>query len=322
MRFVIVGAGALGSIVAAHLARAGTPVALLARGARADHVERHGVALTGLADFTTQVPVVRPGATGVDADVVILCTKTFDTESALSSVTWAGRPVALSLQNGISKNEDLARHFGADQVLGAAANVSGELLADGTTRFTMNDRLPIGEPAGGPSARAQAVAGALKDAGIAALAVDDIRTVEWTKYTAFVPLFSAALLTRQFTWRNLCDPDASLAIARLVREMVALAAASGVTVDDGGPFPLRTIAAAAPDDAAAIIQRFGEGMRKRAPQHRVSALQDLLRGGRLEVEAILGHAVQLGQRLGVPVPTIDTCYRMCAVLRRLSEEVQ
>ena len=61
-------------------------------------------------------------------------------------------------------------------------------------------------------------------------------------------------------------------------------------------------------------------MKARAPQHRVSALQDLLRGGRLEVDAILGHAVRLGQRLGVPVPTIETCHQFCAVLDGLREE--
>lgn len=320
MKFVIVGAGALGSIVAAHLARAGTPVALVARGRRADHVEAHGVRLTGLADFTAQVPVIRPGEREIDADVAILCVKTYDTEAALAPLRFSARPVALSLQNGVLKNDELARHFGADRVLGAAASVSGELLADGSTSFTMNQRLPVGEPSGPRSARAEAVAGALKDAGIAAEAVDNIATVEWTKYSAFVPLFAAALLTRQETWRNLSDPQASVAIAQLVRETVALATASGVAVEDQGGFPVASIAAAPPDQAAATIRAFGDGMRKRAPQHRVSALQDLLRGGRLEVDAILGHAVRLGGRLGVPVPTIETCHRFCAVLDRITQE--
>jgi 2-dehydropantoate 2-reductase len=150
MKFVIVGAGALGSIVAAHLARAGTPVALVARGRRADHIEAHGVRLTGLADFTAQVPVIRPGEREIDADVAILCVKTYDTEAALAPLRFTGRPVALSLQNGVLKNEELAQRFGADRVLGAAASVSGELLADGSTSFTMNQRLPVG--AGPPSA--------------------------------------------------------------------------------------------------------------------------------------------------------------------------
>ena len=320
MKFVIVGAGALGSIVAAHLARAGTPVTLVARGRRADHIEAHGVRLTGLADFTAKVPVIRPGEREIDADVVIVCVKTYDTEAALAPLRLCGQPVALSLQNGVLKNEELAQHFGADRVLGAAANVSGELLADGNTHFTMNQRLPIGEPSGPRSDRVDAIAGTLKDAGIAAEAVENIATVEWTKYATFVPLFAAALLTRLETWRNLSDPQASVAIARLMREMAALAVASGVPVEDQGGFPVASIAAAPIEQATATIRGFGAGMRQRAPQHRVSALQDLLRGGRLEVDAILGHAVRLGARLGVPVPTIETCHQFCAVLDRTTQE--
>ena len=250
MKFVIVGAGALGSIVAAHLARAGTPVSLVARGRRADHVEAHGVQLAGLAEFTVPVPVIRPGEGPIDGDVVILCVKAYDTEAALAPLRFTGRPVALSLQNGVLKNEDLARHFGADKVLGAAASVSGELLADGTTRFTMNERLPIGEPSGPRSPARRRHRRGAEVRGHRGGAVDNIRTVEWTKYTGFLPLFSAALLTRQATWRNLADPHASAAIARLMREMVALATASGVAVEDQGGFPVASIAAAPPAEAA------------------------------------------------------------------------
>lgn len=320
MRFVILGAGALGSIVAAHLARAGTPVALIARGARADHVEAHGVSLIGLAEFTQPVPVIRPGASGIEADVVIQCVKTYDSASSLASVGFAGRPVALSLQNGVLKNEQLEQHFGADQVLGAAASVAGEVLADGSTRFTMNERLPIGELSGALSPRAQQVAGALAAAGIAAVAVDNIRTVEWTKYAGFLPLMAAGVLTRQETWRNLADPGVSVAIARLMGEVAALARASGVEVEDKGGLPVASIAAAPPEEAAAIVRRFGAAMQTRAPQHRVSALQDLLRGGRLEVDEILGHAARLGRRLGVPVPAIETCHQLASVLSGIPRE--
>ncbi len=314
MRFVVIGAGALGSIVAAHLARAGTPVALVARGRRAEHIEAQGVGLVGLAEFRQSLPVIRPGAKDIAADVVIQCVKTYDSAQALESLSFAGRPVALSLQNGVLKNEELASKFGPDGVLGAAASVAGELLADGTVRFTMNERLPLGEPAGGLSPRAREIAGALADAGIAAEAVDNIRDVEWTKYAAFLPMMAAGILTRQETWRNLSDPGVSLAIVRMMREVVALARASGADVEDKGGFPVARIAAASPEEGAALVREFGALLEARAPQHRVSALQDLLRGGRLEVDAILGHAVRLGQRLGVAVPAIETSHQLASVL--------
>lgn len=318
MKFLIVGAGALGSILAAHLVRAGTPAALLARGRRADHVEAHGVTITGLAEFTARVPVVRPGE-ATEADVLVLCTKAYDTAQALDGVKLARPPVALSLQNGVLKNDELVARYGAGQVLGATASISGELLDDGRTRFTMNQQLPVGELAGGVSQRVADIVAALKGAGIAAEASEAIRSVEWTKYASFVPMFAPALLTRQYTWRNLTDPDTSLAIARLIRETCALAAASGVPILDQKGLPLTTIAASSPEDGARLVRAFGEAFGKRAPLHRVSALQDLLRGGRLEVDAILGYAVELGRRLGVPVPTIETCQQLCAVLNRPQE---
>jgi ketopantoate reductase PanE/ApbA-like protein len=58
MRFVVLGAGALGSIIAGHLARAGEDVMLVARGDRARYVQQHGITVTGVADFTSTCPVI------------------------------------------------------------------------------------------------------------------------------------------------------------------------------------------------------------------------------------------------------------------------
>ncbi|HMN81770.1 MAG TPA: ketopantoate reductase family protein [Burkholderiaceae bacterium] len=314
MHFLIVGAGALGSILAAHLVRRGHPVNLVARGRRAEQVAADGIALTGLAGFTVSVPVVRPGEPMGAPDVVINCVKTYDTGPALAGLNFANRPVALSLQNGIVKNEALAERFGDDHWLGATASVSGELKADGRVLFTANDRLPIGEPRGGRSPRVAAIVAALRESGIAADESDDITATEWTKYAMFVAMMSAALLTRQHSWRPLSDPHGSQAVARLIREVGLLAAARGIRLLDRGALPIATIAAATPDEGARHVRAFGHTLSERAPEHRVSTLQDLLRGGRLEVEEILGHAVALARRHAVAVPTIETCYQFCAVL--------
>ena len=127
-------------------------------------------------------------------------------------------------------------------------------------------------------------------------------------------MMALALLTRLPTGRAGSHPLSAGVAARLMREVAALAAASGVKLGDGGALPIASVAAATPADAAAAILKFCNGMRVRAPEHRVSALQDLLRGGRLEVEDILGHAVELGRRFDTPLPTIETCYGLCAAL--------
>lgn len=314
MKIVIVGAGALGSIIAASLARSGAAVAVVARGRRADLLETQGITLTGLADFNQKVEVIRPGCAGIEANYVIVCTKTFDTADALSGLQFIRPPTALSLQNGVRKNEVLKSVYGAGQVLGAAATVSGELLDDGRVRFTLNNSLPLGELDGALSPRALALAQVLRDAGLAAEAVDNIRSVEWTKYAGFLPLMAVSLLTRLPTGRAMSDPRSARIAAQLIGEVAALAAASGVTLGSAGALPIASMAAGSVNDSITTLVAFGQGMRERAPEHRVSALQDLLRGGRLEVNDILGHAAELGGDLGVAVPTIATCFGLCAAL--------
>jgi len=70
------------------------------------------------------------------------------------------------------------------------------------------------------------------------------------------------------------------------------------------------------DEAVAAIRHFGTVMEARAPAHKLSTLQDLERGRRLEVEETLGYAVRTGAELGIPLPTMDTCYRLIAGINR------
>jgi 2-dehydropantoate 2-reductase len=103
MRFVILGAGALGSILAGHLARAGEDV-VVARGYRADYMRQHGITLTGLADFTIACPVITDPLALREADVLIVAVKTYDMAAALASLCHLQVAMVLSIQNGVLKN--------------------------------------------------------------------------------------------------------------------------------------------------------------------------------------------------------------------------
>src|SRR5262249_40403944 len=138
MKIVILGAGALGTVLGAHLARAGEDVTLIARGARAVYLQEHGATLTGLVDFTGTVRVVTDPSEVHDADVLIVTVKTYDMASALPSVQHLHVDSVASIQNGVLKNEQLAQTFGWDKVLGAMAMFSAEVLPTGTVRFTAN----------------------------------------------------------------------------------------------------------------------------------------------------------------------------------------
>ena len=86
MQFVILGAGALGSIIAGHLARAGEDVIVIARGDRARYIRQHGITLTGRADFTIACPVITDPVALHGADVLIVAVKTYDMAAALTSL--------------------------------------------------------------------------------------------------------------------------------------------------------------------------------------------------------------------------------------------
>ena len=111
--FAILGAGALGSILAAHLARAGHSVAVLARGERARAVQQEGLRIKGLADFSVRVPVITDPLELAAADTLIVATKTPGTQAALERLSHLRVDTALSIQNGVLKDELLARTFGA-----------------------------------------------------------------------------------------------------------------------------------------------------------------------------------------------------------------
>ena len=83
MKIVILGAGALGTVLGAHLARAGEDVTLIARGQRAAYLQEHGATITGLVDFTVPVRVVTDPSQVHNADVLIVTVKTYDMASAL-----------------------------------------------------------------------------------------------------------------------------------------------------------------------------------------------------------------------------------------------
>jgi 2-dehydropantoate 2-reductase len=312
MKIVILGAGALGSIIGGHLARADEEVTLIARGQRAAYVQQHGLTLTGLADFTVPVAVATQPQDVREADVLVVAVKTYDTEAALASVSHLKVGSVLSIQNGVLKNEQLAHTFGWDKTLGAAAVLSGEMTPAGPVRFTLNEFFAVGELPQGTSARVQALVTALVRSGIRAEAAAQIRTVEWSKYALFMSWMAPAVLTRLETYKLLSHPDTAAISVQLLHETSRLAARLGIALEDRSPLPVKTLCAMPLAEAVATLQRYGAVMEAQAPAHKLSTLQDLERGRHLESEETLGYAVRKGCELDVLLPTIETCYRLIA----------
>jgi 2-dehydropantoate 2-reductase len=313
LRFAILGAGALGTILGAHLSRAGHEVAMIARGERARVLQRQGLVLNGLSDVKARTPVIDDPVKLRETGTLIVATKAIDSAQSLEALRHLRLENCFSVQNGVLKNELLARVFGFSRVLGAMADFSGELLANGEVKFTRNVALHLGEEKGGTSPRAEQLVAAIDAAGVRCQAASNIRTREWSKFAGWIAQFPLAVLTRQITWKFLMDERSAMVIVRIVREAAQLAAAMKIELMDMAPLPVPSIVHASDADAVAIIHGIGQKFLDTSPEHRMSAQQDVLRGSRLEHEETLGYALAKGREFGVPMPTLDTCYRIISV---------
>ena len=313
MKFAILGAGALGTILGAHLSRAGHEVAMIVRGERARVLQRQGLVLNGLSDIKSRPTVIDDPKKLRETGTLIIATKAIDSSAALDTLGHLDLNLAFSVQNGVLKNELLAKVFGFSRVLGAMADFSGELLANGEVKFTRNVALHLGDQKGGVSPRVEELAAAIDAAGVRCVAAADIRTREWSKYAGWVAQFPLAVLTRQITRKFLMEERSASVIVRIVREMAQLAEAMKIQLVDMPPLPVPSIVHGSDAQAIEIVRGIGQKFRDTAPEHRMSAQQDVLRGSRLEYEETLGYALARGRELGVPMTTLDTCYRIISV---------
>ena len=291
MEFVVLGAGALGSIISGHLARAGESVSLIARGERARYLQQNGITLTGLAEFNVTCPVITDPKTLTEKDVLILAVKSQDVEIALSDVSGAHFSSVLSVQNGVYGNDQIARMFGASSTLGATAAFSGEVKLQGGVSFTLNN------------------------AGINTEALPDIQSLQWSKFVLWVAYTSISVITRQPTYRFLADYDTSLLCARIMREMAAIANDRAITLQDVG-WPVLPVINDTEDKAIESLNHLSKTLEQSASGHKMSALQDLENRKELEIEATLGYAVSEAQTRGINIPTLDVCYSLIKGINR------
>ncbi len=241
MKFAILGAGALGSILGAHLARAGHDVVMIARGERARVLQRQGLVLNGLSDIKARCAVVDDPRKLRETETLIIATKAIDTAQSIDSLKHLRSTTRFRCRTACSRTSCWRAVFGFSRVLGAMADFSGELLANGEVKFTRNVALHVGEEKGGLSPRAENLAKIIDDAGVQCVAAPDIRTREWSKFVGWIAQFPLAVLTRQITWKYMMDERSASVIVRIVREAAALAAALEIELVDMSPLPVPSI---------------------------------------------------------------------------------
>jgi 2-dehydropantoate 2-reductase len=290
MRIVVMGSGGTGGYYGAKLARAGHDVTFVARGAHLQAIRENGLRVRSEIDgeWTVDAPAVASLDGQPVADYVLFCVKSFDTEGAASLV----RPVlgphtgVLSLQNGVDNEDKLARVLGADHVIGGIAHVFGHIAAPGVIAHQQLARIICGEFDGTVSGRLRAFADACEGAGIRVEIVPSIRKSLWEKYVFLTAFAGATALTRMPAQAIREVPELRRLWQRQIDELLALAQEEGIGLDDG-----------VVDRCVAFLESF-------APISYTSLYHDLMQGKRLELDALHGYAVRLGERLGVATPTL------------------
>ncbi len=294
MKIVVMGAGGVGGYFGAKLARAGEEVTFVARGAHLEAIRAHGLRIKSATEGEWVVPgcaTDSPASAG-PTDLVLLCVKSFDTEAAARAIgSVVGLKTAvLSLQNGVDNEETIAGVVGPGRVLGGAAYVLATIEAPGVIAHSFGGKIVFGELDGAETPRSRRIQDALDRAGIPAERSPRIREVLWEKYLFITAQAGMTALTRCPIGVIRSIPETRRMYRLIVEELAGLAKAAGI---DLGP---NTV-----DDIMGHADRLG-------PTFPSSLHHDLIHGKRLELEALHGHAIRLGEKLGIPTPVLFSVY--------------
>ncbi len=291
------GSGGIGGYFGARLARAGEAVAFVARGEHLRAIQAGGLAVRSIGgDVTVRAPATDdPGQVPAligPVDLVLFCVKSYDTEAAAEALRPLLGPdtAVLTLQNGVVNVETLARLLGAARVLGGLVYGFAVIEAPGVIRHTQGGRIVCGELDGSASARVRAFAAAGERAGFPVDVAADVRRALWEKYLMIGALSGTTAVTRRPVGEIRACPESRRLYRLLLEELAALAKAEGVAL---------------PADA---VERGLAAMDALNPDSYSSLYHDLVRGRRLELEALQGHAVRLGARHGIPTPALFAVY--------------
>jgi len=319
MRICVVGAGAIGGMLAVKLANTGHTVSLILRGANLAAVRAGGLTLIEESGQELHMQPARATASLAEAgpqDLVILGMKAHQVAAVapeLHHLLDAGTSV-VTMQNGIpwwyfhklagawqgtpvravDPDGSIAQHIPVERIIGSVVYPASEVTRPGVIRVIEGNRFTLGEIDGSDTPRVRAISDAFKAAGFKAPVSGDIRSEIWLKLWGNLSFNPISALTHA-TLEDIClfGPTRDLA-AGMMREAQAIGEALGVQ------FKVSL------DKRIAGAQAVG--------QHKTSMLQDVEAGRPLELQALVGAVIELGLVTGVPTPTIAAVHALASLL--------
>jgi 2-dehydropantoate 2-reductase len=307
-RVAVMGAGAVGSYFGGILARAGARVTLIARPNHVEAIRKNGLLLDTV---TFKEHVAINASTDVadarDAQFVLFCVKTLDTENAACAIAPHLSPnaIVISLQNGV---DNVARIRAASEIdaLPAVVYVAAALPEPGHVKHSGRGEWIVGEYAGaappstGVQSRPERVAEMCTAAGIPCQVSPNIEADQWTKMLmncAGNAVTAVAQTSFAHIARNL---DTREVLRTVINECVAVARKAGVKLPDVD-WTERGLKNA---------ETLGEATS--------STAQDIARGKKTEIDSLNGYIVRRGKELGVPTPVNMTLFALIKLIEETS----
>jgi 2-dehydropantoate 2-reductase len=289
MRIAVIGAGGIGAIYGASLAKAGADVVFVARGVHLRAMQENGLRIEG---DRGEIHIRPAQATGDIAgigivDYVLFCVKLWDVESAGEQIPPLIGPdtAVIPLQNGVDAPERLAAILGPAPVMSGTAFVTGAIVAPGIVHQTgAYQRMTFGELDRRKSDRGERLRDFCEVAGFEGVLSPDVMVPIWEKFLLLVPLAGLNALTRLPLGKWRAHSDLLALFEAVLRETAAVGLAERVHL---------------PPDS---VDKTLATMWSMPDYHMTSMGNDLLRGNRLELPWFAGKVVELGRRHAIPTP--------------------
>jgi 2-dehydropantoate 2-reductase len=291
----VVGAGVIGSLYAAHLARVADVSALTRRDEHAQALRERGLRVTGRHQFEVRIDAATTAGALPEPDLVIVACKGTDLDAAASLLegSWP-EATMMTVQNGLGADAVLGR-YGDWRQLSAVTFMSGTRHGDTEVEYVLDTATWIGPGRGTTPDDARATADLIVASGLLAEAFDDLRPAQWSKLIFNATVNTVAALTglpHDAHFAAVAQPaDLGHLVEALMDEGKAVAAAAGVELSED-PWEMNVLATA------------------RGSAHYPSMLEDVEAHRRTEIDMITGSLVREAHRLGVPVPLHETMERL------------
>jgi 2-dehydropantoate 2-reductase len=317
MKICVIGAGAIGGLLAAKLARAGEQVGVVARGAQLNAIREHGLVLREQGgDVVASVNATNRIADIGEPDLIVLGMKAHQVAAVAPEVgaVLGPRTLVLTAQNGIPwwyffkhggtregarlQSVDpggvIADHLPIDRVIATVVYPAAEIERPGVIRHVEGNRFSLAELDGARSERIAAISETFGRAGFKAPIVTDVRTEIWTKLLGNLSLNPISALTHA-TLQDICRyPLTRALVMEMMREAQAVAEA----------FDIRL--------RISLEKRIAGA--EAVGAHKTSMLQDVESGRALEAEALIGSVIELARMAEVATPHVDAIYAVTKLL--------